>query len=126
VWDSAIPERDSEGADPAEYAETIEQAFSGNVEGWQKAGIHVDDWVWEGFDLAESTVYGNLRPKPGIEPNVVVHSCADDNNIGDRMLRLNIAVGEAYQQKAAPVVEKRIAQAGIRLAMILNDAVKEQ
>ena len=124
VWDSAIPERDAEGADPAEYAETLDALYAADIEGWQKAGIHVDDWVWEGYDFAENVVYGNLTPKIGIEPNVAVHSCTDDNNIGQRLLHQNIAAGEAYQEKAATVAEKRIVEGGVRLAMILNDAVK--
>ena len=124
LWDTAIPERDAEGADPAEYADTLDVQFSAEIDGWQKAGVHLDDWVWEGFDFAENTVYGNLTPKIAIEPNVPVHSCSDDNNIGERLLHQNIAAGEAYQEKAAPVVEKRLAQAGVRLAMILNDAAK--
>jgi hypothetical protein len=124
LWDTAIPERDAEGADPAEYAETLDTLFAAEIEGWQKAGIHVDDWVWEGFNDAETTVYGNLAPKVAIEPNVPVHSCSDDNNIGDRLLRQNIAAGETYQEKAGPVVERRIAEAGVRLALILNEAAK--
>jgi hypothetical protein len=78
--------------------------------------------VWEGYDLAESVVYGNLTPKIGIEPNVPVHSCSDDNKIGERLLHQNITAGEAYQEKAGPVAEKRIAEGGVRLAMILNEA----
>jgi nuclease S1 len=124
LWDTAIPERDAEGADPAEYADTLDAQFSAEIDGWQKAGVHLDDWAWEGFDLAENTVYGNLTPKIAIEPNVPVHSCSDDNNIGERLLHQNITAGEAYQEKAAPVVEKRLAQAGVRLAMILNEAAK--
>lgn len=122
LWDSAILERDAEGADPAEYAETIEALFSSDIEAWQKAGIHVDDWVWEGFGLAESVVYGELTPKIAIEPNVPVHSCADDNNIGDRLFRQKIAAGEPYQEKAVPVIEKRLVEGGVRLAMMLNEA----
>jgi hypothetical protein len=38
------------------------------------------------------------------------------------MLRLNLFAGEAYQQAAAPIVEQRLAQAGLRLALILNSA----
>jgi hypothetical protein len=124
LWDTAIPERDAEGADPGEYVETLDAQFSADIESWQKAGIHVDDWAWEGFDFAESTVYGNLTPKIAIEPNTLVHSCSDDNNIGERLLHQNIAAGESYQEKAAPVVEKRLAEGGVRLAMILNDAAK--
>ncbi|MGC2526263.1 MAG: S1/P1 nuclease [Candidatus Acidiferrum sp.] len=124
IWDTAIPERDAEGADALEYANTLDNLFSADIVGWEKAGIHVDDWVWEGYDFAESVTYGDLTPKIAIEPNVAVHSCSDDNNIGERMLQLKIVAGEAYQEKAAPVAEKRIAEGGVRLAMILNEAAK--
>ena len=60
IWDTAIPERDAEGADSAEYADTLDALFAADIEGWQKAGIHVEDWVWEGYDFAESVVYGDL------------------------------------------------------------------
>lgn len=122
VWDSAILERDAEGADAAEYAETIEALFTTDIEAWQKAGIHLDDWVWEGFNLAESVVYGELTPKIAIEPTVPVHSCTDDNNIGDRLFHQKIVAGDPYQEKAAPVIEKRLVEGGVRLAMILNEA----
>jgi len=124
LWDTAILERDAEGADPGEYADTLDTLFAADIEGWQKAGVRVEEWVWEGYDFAESVVYGDLTPKIAIEPNVTVHSCADDNNIGERLLRQNIVAGETYQETAAPVAEKRIAEGGIRLAMILNEAVK--
>ncbi len=124
LWDTAILERDAEGADAAEYAETLDAQFAADIIGWQKAGIHIEDWVWEGYDFAETVVYGDLTPKIAIEPNVVVHNCSDDNNIGERLLRQNITAGETYQDEAAPVVEKRIAEAGVRLAMILNETAK--
>jgi len=124
LWDTAIPERDMEGADPAEYAETLGQIFAAQIESWQKAGIHIEDWAWESHEYGESTVYGELMPKIAIEPPMEVHSCADDNNIGDRLLRQHIAAGAAYQEKAGPIVEERIAKAGVRLAMILNEAAK--
>jgi hypothetical protein len=124
LWDTAIIERDSEGADPGEYADTLDALFAADIEGWQKAGVHVEDWVWEGYDFAEKVVYGELTPKIAIEPTVQVHSCSDDNNIGERLLHQNIVAGEPYQEKAAPVAEKRIAEGGVRLAMILNEAVK--
>jgi hypothetical protein len=124
VWDTAILERDSEGADPGEYAEMLEGTFAGSIEGWQKAGIHVEDWAWESHEYADSIVYAGLAPQLAIEPNVPVHSCTDDSNIGQRLLHQHIIAGEAYQEEAAPVVERRVAQAGIRLALVLNDAAK--
>ncbi|MGH9744232.1 MAG: S1/P1 nuclease [Candidatus Acidiferrum sp.] len=124
IWDSAIIERDAEGADSEEYADTLNALFTADIAGWEKAGIHVDDWVWEGYSFAESVSYGDLTPQVPIEPNVPVHSCSDDNNIGERMLHLDIVTGEAYQEQAAPVAEKRIAEGGVRLAMILNETTK--
>jgi hypothetical protein len=49
-----------------------------------------------------------------------VDSCADDNDIAGRMLRLNENLGAVYQADAVPVVESQIAKAGIRLSVILN------
>lgn len=83
---------------------------------------HVDDWAWESHDLAESVAYADLVPKVPIEPPLTVHSCADANHVGERMLALHVSVGEAYQSAASTVIEERLAQAGIRLAMILNEA----
>jgi len=123
LWDTAILERDMEGAEPPEYADFLSLAFSAEFAKWQVAGIHVDDWAWESHDLAESIVYGALIPKVPGETPAPVHTCADANNIGARMLHLNFFAGQNYQEAAAPIVEQRIAQAGVRLAMILNEAV---
>ncbi len=122
IWDTTILERDMEGADSPEFAEHLEQVFGDDVAQWQKAGIHVEDWAWESHDAAESVAYGALTPKVPVETPATVHSCADDNHIGERLLQMHLTAGEAYQDAAAAVVEKRVAQAGVRLAMILNDA----
>jgi hypothetical protein len=123
LWDTAIPERDMEGAEPAEYVDYLSGVFSADFPKWQAGRIHVDEWAWESHDLAESVGYAKLTPAVPIETPATVHSCADANNIGERMMNLHLVAGEPYQQAAAPVVEQRLAQAGIRLAMILNEAV---
>ena len=124
VWDSAILDRDSEGADSHEYAERLEETYASSIEGWQKAGIHIDDWVWESHDYAGKNVYAPLTPKVAIEKPEPVHACTDDSNIGARMLDEHIALGEPYQDQAAPIVERQVAIAGIRLAAILNEAAQ--
>jgi S1/P1 Nuclease len=123
LWDTAILERDMEGAEPPEYANFLALTFAGEIPKWQAAGVHVDDWAWESHDLAENIVYGALIPKVPVEAPAPVHACTDANNIGDRMLHLNLFAGDNYQEAAAPIVEERIAQAGVRLAMILNEVV---
>jgi S1/P1 Nuclease len=123
LWDVAILERDMEGAEAPEYSTYLESVFTAKVESWRKAGIHVDDWAWESHDLAESAAYGNLIPRIPVEPPVAVASCTDANHIGERMLALHVSAGDAYQSAAASAIEERLAQAGVRLAMILNAAV---
>jgi len=124
LWDTAILERDMEGAEPPEYANFLGLIFAGEIPNWQAAGVHIDDWAWESHALAENIVYGALTPKVPAESPTPVHACTDANNIGDRMRHLNLFAGENYQEAAAPIVEERIAQAGVRLAMILNAVVE--
>jgi S1/P1 Nuclease len=120
VWDSAILERDAEGADSHEYADRLDETYASSIEQWQKAGIHIEDWVWESHAYAEKNVYDALTPKVAIEKPTPVHACTDDNNIGARLLDEHITVAEPYQDQAAPIVERQLTIAGIRLAAILN------
>jgi hypothetical protein len=44
--------------------------------------------------------------------------------MGKRMFDKHLAVGETYQSNAAKAAETALAEAGVRLAMILNEAAK--
>jgi hypothetical protein len=125
IWDTELVEAEMQGADPAEFADTLEAQFAGSFAGWQQDGVQVGTWAWESHGHAIETAYGALAVNIAAEPaGVTVKSCADDNNIGDRMLHKHIVVSTAYQDTAQSVIEERLAQAGIRLAMILNDAAR--
>src|SRR5229473_407238 len=112
------------GADAAEFANTLDSMFAGSFAEWQAGGMQVENWAWESHQHAADTAYGALGTPIAVEPDVPVNSCADDNNIGQRMLHKHIVAGTTYRDQAASVAEERLAQAGIRLAMILNDAAK--
>lgn len=122
VWDTQIVERDMEVGDPDRFAEELNETFAAQIAGWQKAGVRIDDWAWESHDSANRTVYGELPVKVEIEAPKTIASCADDNEIGKRMFEKHIVLGNAYQQVAEKLAEERLAQAGVRLAMILNEA----
>jgi hypothetical protein len=124
LWDVEILERNAAGADPAEIADFLEAGFASEFPNWQQAGKHLEDWAWEGHEHAEETAYGALAKKIAVEPDVPVHTCADNREIGARMLHKHIVAGQTYQDEAASVVEERLAQAGIRLALLLNEAAK--
>jgi hypothetical protein len=124
LWDTEIPESQMLGADPAEFADSLDAAFEGSFAAWQQAGMQLDAWAWESHDLAVKTSYGAFTEAIPFEPVVPVNICADNNNIGQRMLNKHLVIGSAYRGQAASVIEQRLAQAGIRLAMILNEAAK--
>jgi hypothetical protein len=125
IWDTEIPEYQMQGADAAEYADTLDATYGGAFAKWQAGGMQLENWAWESHEHAAETAYGALGTPIGVEPEVAVKSCADDNNIGERMLQKRIVVGAMYRDQAGLVAEERLAQAGIRLAMILNEAAKE-
>jgi|SRR5208283_4394310 len=124
LWDSTIVEHDMAGAEPAEYAAFLEETFRPNVDKWTQAGIEVEEWAWESHDLAETVTYGQLSPKIPVEKPAPAHACTDADNVGNRMMELHASAGAAYQTAAAGVVEERLEQAGVRLAMMLNEAAK--
>jgi hypothetical protein len=124
IWDTEIPESQMQGAGPAEFADMLDASFAGSFAEWQAGGMQLDNWAWESHQHAAETAYGALGTPIVVEPDVPVNTCADDNNIGQRMLHKHIVVNTTYRDQAASVAEERLAQAGIRLAMMLNDAGK--
>jgi len=124
VWDTEIVERDMEISNPVRYADELDEKFHTEGAAWEAAGIHIDNWAWESHERAETAVYDAFPEKIGLEPDMKLKSCADNNHMGKRMFEKHLAVGDAYQTNAAKAAETGLAEAGVRLAMILNDAAK--
>jgi len=124
IWDTEMVERDMEISSPLRYADELDEKFHAQSAAWEAAGIHVDNWAWESHERAETAVYDALPEKIAIEPVIKLKSCAENNHMGERMLAKHLAVGEVYQTSAAQAAETSLAEAGVRLAMILNEAAK--
>jgi len=124
VWDTEVVERDMEISSPFRYADELDEKFHGEAAAWEAAGIHVDNWAWESHERAETAVYDAFPEKIAIEPDMKLKSCAENNHISKRMFEKHLAVGETYQASAAKTAQSGLAEAGVRLAMILNDAAK--
>jgi len=120
VWDTNILERAANGKTVDEVASDLDLSFHAKVERWKKGPANVDAWAWESFQLASKNVYGKLPAPIATEAPQAVMSCADDNHVSSRMLKLNEQLGEPYQSMAVPIVRERLAQAGARLALLLN------
>ena len=120
VWDTNILAKATEGKTVEQVASDLDQSFQTKIVRWQKGPADVDAWAWESYLLAEKKAYAKLRVPVTVETPQPVTSCADDNHISARMLKLNEHLVEPYQNMAVPIVRERLAQAGARLALLLN------
>ena len=120
VWDTNILERATTGKTVEQVASDLDESFRSKMAGWQKGPANFDAWAWESYQLAVKNVYGKLPVSIPVEAPQPITSCADDNHVSTRMLKLNEHLSEPYQNMAAPIVQKRLAQAGARLALLLN------
>lgn len=124
IWDTEIVERDMEVSNPHRYADELDERFRAESTSWEAAGIHVEDWAWEVHERAETEVYDAFSIRISVEPDVKPKGCSDNNHVGKRMFEKHLTADETYQSRAAKAAEKGLAQAGVRLAMILNEAAK--
>jgi hypothetical protein len=120
VWDTSILERATTGKTVDQVAADLDQSFHKKIAYWQKSAADVDAWAWESYQLAEKRAYRKLPVPFPVEAPQAVKTCADDNHISARMLKFNEHLVDPYQDMAVPNVRERLAQAGARLALLLN------
>ena len=120
AWDNQLVERTANGQTVEKYALALNEKFKPQHATWKSEGLGFNDWAWESHQLAERLAYGKLNRKIPVETPQPIASCADDNQIAMRMLKLNEKVGPAYAAAVAPTVEEQLAKSGFRLALILN------
>jgi hypothetical protein len=124
VWDTNILERATTGKTAEQVAAELDGSFRKNISHWQKGKADIDAWAWESFQLGEKNVYRKLPVPIPVETPQLIKSCTDDNHVSARMLMLNERLTDSYQNVAAPIVRERLAQAGARLALLLNQLWK--
>jgi hypothetical protein len=120
VWDVNILTRMTTGKTSEQVASELEQSFRSKIAPWKHGGSDVNGWAWESYEFAEKKAYGKLPVRIAIESPQPITSCADDNHVSTRMLKLNERLEQPYQDAAAPVVQQQLAKAGARLALVLN------
>jgi len=120
VWDFGILERMTEGQTMLQAAEELDQSFAPQASQWLRSRPQIEQWARESHHLADTAVYGELPMPVPLEAPQPVKTCADDNHVAARRLKLNEQLGAPYQAAAAAVVRQQIAKAGVRLASLLN------
>lgn len=120
VWDSGVIEHFTSGESAEQVADELENKFKAQIAVWKSQLVDVSAWVWESHRVAEDTVYGRLPVKVPIETPRGVTSCADDDHISTRILKLHEQLGDDYVTVAQATIQERLAKAGARLAGVLN------
>jgi S1/P1 Nuclease len=120
TWDYEILTRATHGMTVDQVAAELDRSYRKKIADWQKEPADFDLWAWESFQLAWTVAYARLPVQIPVETPQPVTSCADADHVSARNFVLNERIEQPYQDAALPVVRERIAQAGARLAMILN------
>ena len=120
VWDTNILGKATAGKSSDQVAADLDAAFSKKIARWQKGSPSIDAWAWESYKLAAKNVYGQLPAHIAVEAPQPVKTCADDNHVATRNLKLNEQLEEPYQSMATPIVRQQLAKAGAHLALLLN------
>jgi len=120
AWDYRIIVR-LKGTQPvAQWAASLDGQFASRDKAWEQEGINFDAWAWEGHELANSVVYGDLPVPVPVEKPVPMHACSDNNHASTRFLKLHEQISQPYVDAVGSTINEQIAKAGVRLAMLLN------
>ena len=120
VWDTQLVEHIASSESVEQFAAGIEKRFKTQFATWKEEGVNFDNWAWESHESAETESYRALNRKIPVETPEPVNTCADANQISERMLKLREKVGPTYQTLVGRTIEEQLAKAGFRLALILN------
>jgi hypothetical protein len=120
IWDTDIIEHFTQGRTAQQIADELESKFKAQIPSWVSEPVDLASWAWESHQAAEDTVYGDLPVKVTIETPRPVNTCADDDHISTRMLKLHEQLGGDYQKASEGVIQERLTRAGVRLAAVLN------
>ncbi len=120
VWDVNILEKATIGETVDQVAADLDRSFGTQMRSWQKGQANLDAWAWESYQLAKKKAYGKLPVHIAVETPRPVSSCADDDHVSTRMLKLNEHIAEPYEEMAAPIVRQQMSKAGARVALLLN------
>jgi hypothetical protein len=119
LWDSGILEsflveghltRDA-------FAKQLDSRYGGSFQEWGTKNLDPDRWVWEVHEIGERITYGELRPRIPIETSDASGDCTAESA---KVRALHIVIGKDYERNAMESVAQLLAQAGYRLAGLLN------
>jgi hypothetical protein len=120
VWDTNLLAKATPGKTVDQVAADLDESFRGKIVHWSREKLNIDGWAWESHQIGIKTVYGKLPARIPVEAPQDIKSCADDNHVSTRMLKLDERIEAPYQDRAAPIVRQQVAKGAAHLALVLN------
>jgi hypothetical protein len=100
-----------------DFARQLDSRYRGNFQEWGIKNFDLDRWVWEVHEVAARVTYGELRPRVPVESSTAAGDCAAESA---KVRALNIVISKNYERTAMAAMEPLLAEAGYRLAGLLN------
>jgi hypothetical protein len=119
IWDYKLiqHELNNKKISLTDLATELDLQYADNGKAWAEQKPDPVEWAWEGFALAKSVTYGDLKPSIPLEKP---DPRADCNTERDKVAALHISISDDYFKQTIPVVNQQLAKAGYRLAALLN------
>jgi S1/P1 Nuclease len=106
VWDDEILNENMQGADPEDYGATLNDKITDAKRTDWSSAMSAEEWANESHLEAKTFAYQGVPPIEMIDP------------------RNPFDLDQSYYEKAAPIVDTQLSKAGVRLAKLLNEALK--
>jgi hypothetical protein len=106
IWDAEILDENMQEADPEEYGTTLSSKITDTDRTQWTNSASPEVWANESHQQAVDHAYATVPPLDSITAN---HP---------------FEITQAYYDQARPVVDLQLSKAGVRLAQLLNDALK--
>ena len=125
VWDARLPTAvlARAHATPTQYADDLRRRLGDAIGRWQVEPARLDDWAWDTHRIGVDVAYGRLPRRVPVEPDARIDSCRD-GDVGRRMARLDVTLGDAYVDATREALDAQLAKAGARLAAALDGALR--
>jgi hypothetical protein len=119
IWDYKLIAHELTGKKLSltDLATELDLQYADKGKRWAEQKPDPVEWAWEGFDLAKSVTYGDLKPSIPLEKP---DPHADCNTERDKVAALHISISDDYFKQTIPVINQQLAKAGYRLAALLN------
>lgn len=116
VWDTAFVQQVMNGRSVRTTATGLSNQFSSEIGTWKSGAVNLDAWALESHKVAEDVSYGKLPGGIPIETpaNPPIDKCPVP-------AKPTITLNAPYRTAAKNAIAPRLAMAGTRLAMVLNE-----